>query len=60
MEAKVFDIIAAHEGQDGSYPSVPLISDLTGHARKRLYKVLARLVTLGLIERVGSVLSRPR
>jgi hypothetical protein len=55
MQSDTFAVIAAHEGTDGSFPSAPTISELTGHSVCRLYAVLGRLVTLGVIERTGSV-----
>lgn len=55
MESDTLAVIAAHEGEDGSYPSVPTIARLTRHKASRLYGVLRKLVTLGALERVGSV-----
>lgn len=55
MEGDTLAVIAAHEGQDGSYPSVPTIAKLTGHKASRLYSVLKKLVTMRVLARVGSI-----
>lgn len=50
VEADVLAVLAAHDGHNGSFPSIPTIGRLTGHKANRLYVVIKKLVALRIIE----------
>jgi hypothetical protein len=57
-EIRVFDMLAAYGGKDGSFPAVSTIQEVTGYERRTVFKALARLKALKVIVAVGRVPSR--